>query len=73
MPKRKTTRRAAIAAVLASLGLAVGVGLSAGTPAEVGRTSVADTIWGAVPSQPSPTPSTTVTASPAMLDDTIWG
>ncbi|MFD8318577.1 hypothetical protein [Kitasatospora purpeofusca] len=73
MPKQRKTRRAVIAAALAGIGLAVGIGLGTGTPAETGRASVADTIWGAVPSQPSPTPSATVKASPAMLDDTIWG
>ncbi|MFJ5070277.1 hypothetical protein ACIQC7_28090 [Kitasatospora sp. NPDC088556] len=69
MPKRKTYR-AIVVGILASAGLAVSIGLSAGTPAE-GPAHVADTIWGAVPPQPSPTP--TVTASAAVLDDTIWG
>ncbi|WP_224274127.1 hypothetical protein [Streptomyces sp. LS1784] len=71
MSKYKTPRRAAVIGALASIGLAVGLGLTAGTPAQRQPATVADTIWGAVPSQPSPTP--TVTASAATLDDTIWG
>lgn len=66
-----TSRRAAIIGILASIGLAIGLGFSAGAPSHTSPATVADTIWGAVPTQPSPTP--TITASAASLDDTIWG
>ena len=69
MPKR-TTRLATIG-ILASIGLAIGIGLATSAPAAPNPTTVADTIWGVLPPQPSPTP--TVTASAATVDDTIWG
>ncbi|MFJ8474178.1 hypothetical protein [Kitasatospora sp. NPDC094011] len=73
MPKRRT-RRAAVVGILAAIGLSVGIGLTAGTPAGPRPTSVADTIWGVAPPQPGPAPTATaLPASTATLDDTIWG
>ncbi|MGV9271349.1 hypothetical protein ACWDRR_42680 [Kitasatospora sp. NPDC003701] len=67
MPARKITRRA-LAGLAAGAALTVGLSLAASTPTEPRH--VADSVWGAVAPEPTPTVAPEPTAT---LADSVWG